>query len=225
MNQMEKAMEKQTKHIQMGLQIKEVHADEKVGKFTGLGSVFGVRDQGGDVVVKGAFVDSLKERMPVMLWQHDANQPIGVFVKAVETDEGLQLDGEINLEVERGREAFALLKQGAIKGLSIGYFVEDFEDEKGVRFLKKLSLWEVSVVTFPMNQMANVTDVKSVETIRDFERMLICNGFSRQEAKTIASGGYNALSRDDEEQVAEGQRDADIEAALKDIRELIGSLG
>lgn len=214
----------ETKHIKVPLEVKELHQEGNVGRFTGLGSVFDVIDQGGDVVMKGAFADSLKERMPVMLWQHDMAQPIGVFKMAEETAEGLLLEGEINLDTQKGKEAYSLLKQGAIKGLSIGYFTEDYEDKQGVRYLKKLSLFEVSVVTFPMNQLANVTSVKSIDTIRDFEHMLREIGFSRQEAKTIASSGYNALCRDDEA-TAESQRDADeLKAALKELQGRVNHL-
>lgn len=217
-------MERQTKHIKVPLEIKEVTAEDGIGRFTGLGSVFGVQDRGGDVVEKGAFAESLGKRMPVMLWQHDMQQPIGIFVKAVETEDGLLLEGEINLEVEKGREAYALIKQGAIKGLSIGYYVQDYEDKQGVRYLKKVDLWEVSVVTFPMNQLANVTQVKSVETIRDFERLLLANGFSRQEAKTIASCGYNALHRDDAESANDLRDDVELKAALEELSNGITSL-
>lgn len=219
-------MESKTLYLNMPLEIKEAHVDEdrNVGRFEGLGSVFDVEDLGGDVVVKGAFSESLKKRRPVMLWQHDIKQPIGVFTKAEETDKGLYLEGEINLDVEKGREAYALMKQGAISGLSIGYFVEDYEDKKGVRYLKKLSLHEVSIVTFPMNEMATVASVKSISTIRDFEQVMREIGFSRQEAKTIASCGYNALHREDGA-TAENLRDAAaLKAALEQLESGISAL-
>lgn len=209
----------ETKHLHIPLSVKEAYMDEEknVGRFEGLGSVFDVEDLGGDVVVRGAFTKSLKERNPVMLWQHDMKQPIGVFTEAKETKEGLMLQGEINLDVEKGREAYALMKQGALNGLSIGYFVKDYEDKKGVRYLKELSLHEVSVVTFPMNELARVSSVKSIDTIRDFEQVMRDLGFSRQEAKTIASGGFNALHRDDVE-TADNQREADeLKAAINEL--------
>jgi len=129
------------------------------GEFFGYASIYGNEDLGGDIIVKGAFTKTLEQRkgeVP-MLWQHDMKVPIGKFL--LEDDEkGLRAFGKINLKTEKGREAHALLKNGDIKGLSIGYRANDFEYDKDgwTRTLKELDLFEVSVVTFPMNTEANV---------------------------------------------------------------------
>lgn len=128
----------------------------------GYASLFGRRDQGGDVVQRGAYAASLRRlagagRGVKMLWQHDPAQPIGIWDEVVEDATGLRVKGRILTEVEKGREAAALLAAGAIDGLSIGYrTVRAERDGKGQRLLQELELWEVSLVTFPMLPEARV---------------------------------------------------------------------
>lgn len=128
----------------------------------GYASLFGRRDQGGDVVQKGAYAISLKAlagsgRRVKMLWQHDPAQPIGVWDEVYEDGTGLYVKGRILTDVDKGREAAALLAAGAIDGLSIGYRTLRAEkDGKGQRLLSELELWEVSLVTFPMLPEARV---------------------------------------------------------------------
>jgi HK97 family phage prohead protease len=144
---------------------------------TGYASVFGVRDQGGDVVMPGAYAASLK-RMAAgggkvrMLWQHDQGQPIGVWDEVAEDGHGLRVKGRLLTEVERGREAAALMAAGAVDGLSIGYRTIRAEKlPEGGRKLIELELWEVSLVTFPMLPVARVA-AKSAEgsLLADFAR-------------------------------------------------------
>lgn len=129
----------------------------------GYASLFGKRDQGGDVVKPGAYGASLRalagcKRRVKMLWQHDPAQPIGVWDEVREDGIGLYVKGRILTEVEKGREAAALLAAGAIDGLSIGYRTLRAEkDGKGQRLLSELELWEVSLVTFPMLPEARVS--------------------------------------------------------------------
>jgi HK97 family phage prohead protease len=129
----------------------------------GYASLFGIKDQGGDVVAKGAYAASLARLAArggrvKMLWQHDPGLPIGVWDEVREDANGLWVKGRILTEVEKGREAAALLTAGAIDGLSIGYrTVKSERDGKGRRLLQELELWEVSLVTFPMLAQARVT--------------------------------------------------------------------
>lgn len=135
------------------------------GEIEGHGSVANNVDLGLDVVRPGAFVKTLKEsrgKLPI-LFNHDPGEPIGVWAEMHEDATGLRVKGQLNLEVERAREIHALLKQGAIKGLSIGYSIVKDKIEKGVRHLLELKLYEVSVVTFPMNELAQVDAVKAEE--------------------------------------------------------------
>lgn len=131
-------------------------------RIEGYASFFGLTDQGGDVVMAGAYrksLDRLKRegRAVRMLWQHDPAQPIGVWDEIAEDARGLRVKGRILTEVEKGREAAALVAAGAIDGLSIGYRTVTAEkDAKGQRLLREVELWEVSLVTFPMLPEARV---------------------------------------------------------------------
>ena len=128
----------------------------------GYASVYGRRDSGGDTVMPGAYATSLKRlaadgRRAKMLWQHDPGQPIGVWDEVREDERGLWVRGRLLAEVARGREAVALVAAGAIDGLSIGYrTVKAERDGHGGRRLVELDLWEVSLVTFPMQAEARV---------------------------------------------------------------------
>lgn len=128
----------------------------------GYASLFGLSDQGGDIVLKGAYASSLarlaRDGVKVkMLWQHDPLQPIGIWDEVREDDKGLWVRGRILSDVAQGREAEALLTAGAIDGLSIGYrTVKSVKDDRGKRLLAELDLWEVSLVTFPMLRQARV---------------------------------------------------------------------
>ena len=177
------------------LQIKATGDD---GSVEGYGSVFGVRDNYDDVIAKGAFLASLKEHksagtMPAMLWQHDSGEPIGVWTDMVEDAKGLKITGKLALETVRGKEAHALLKMGALNGLSIGFMSKQwaYDRETEVRTLTEIDLWEVSLVTFPANEKARVTNVKSspddVATPKDAERILREAGFSKADATALVS--------------------------------------
>lgn len=128
----------------------------------GYASLFGVADQGGDVVQAGAYAASLRAmaaagRSVKLLWQHDPGQPIGIWDEVREDGRGLWVKGRLLTDVARGREAAALIAAGAIEGLSIGYrTVKAARDSKGQRLLTELELWEVSLVTFPMLPEARV---------------------------------------------------------------------
>jgi HK97 family phage prohead protease len=176
------------------LQIKSAGDD---GSVEGYGSVFGVRDNYDDVIAAGAFVQSLKDHksagtMPAMLWQHDSSEPIGVWTEMVEDAKGLRIKGKLALDTVRGKEAHALLKMGALNGLSIGFVSKQwaYDRDTEVRTLTEIDLWEVSLVTFPANEKARVTNVKSADdlaTPKDAERTLRDAGFSKSDATAFVS--------------------------------------
>ena len=148
----------------------------------GYASFFGLADQGNDVVLRGAYGRSLKRLAEKggrvkMLWQHDPAQPIGIWDEVREDERGLFVKGRILKDVEKGREALALIAAGAIDGLSIGYRTISAEkDAKGRRLLGELELWEVSLVTFPMLTEARVSakgDELAAETLRDLADALV----------------------------------------------------
>jgi len=150
-----------------GLEVKFCRFEKGValdaaGVISGYASLFGAADQGGDVVQKGAYSASLarlkaNKRGIKMLWQHDPAQPIGIWEDVHEDKNGLFVRGRFLGEVQKGQEAMALVKAGAIDGLSIGYrTIRAEKDVKGLRLLHELELWEVSLVTFPMLPEARV---------------------------------------------------------------------
>lgn len=177
--------------------------------FEGYGAVFNNVDNGGDMIVKGAFRATIKEakasgQWPAMLQQHggwgmssDDMMPIGVWTEMEEDDIGLKLKGTL-APTTKGREMYALMKmqpRPAISGLSIGYRavkwkMSDKPDEPR-RTLTEVKLVEVSPVTFPMNPKARVTAAKGELTKRVAERALRDAGFSAAEAKGILSAGFN----------------------------------
>jgi len=143
---------------------------------SGYASVFGLADQGGDIVQAGAYGGSLSalaasSRQVKMLWQHDPTQPIGIWDEVREDAKGLFVKGRLLAEIAKGREAQALIAAGAIDGLSIGYRTKRAEkNAKGQRLLHELDLWEVSLVTFPMLPAARVegkADADAIELVRD----------------------------------------------------------
>ena len=189
------------------LDLKQVGLD---GVFEGYASLFDKADLGHDIVLPGAFRETLAGRAPEdikMLFQHDPGQPIGVWLKLHEDARGLFVRGRLTTATSKGREVLALLREGAVDGLSIGFrMVKGSRDRLGVRRLEKIDLWEISVVTFPMQPGARVTSVKSGpsqgarSTMREFERWLTQDaGFTRSQARALMRDGYKGL---------EPQRDA-----------------
>ena len=124
------------------------------GHFTGYASLFGVPDLGRDVVVRGAFAESLARRGPGgvrLLWQHDPAEPIGRWLALREDARGLRVEGRLNLAVQRAREVAALMREGGLDGLSIGFrTLSAAPDRAGYRQLRAVDLWEISLVTFPL---------------------------------------------------------------------------
>lgn len=124
-------------------------------RVAGYASLFDVADHHHDVVAPGAFRQSLEARGGGrgvrLLWQHDPREPIGVWDRAVEDGRGLWVEGRLTADVARAREALALVRAGALDGLSIGYNTirATTDPETGERRLLEIDLWEVSLVTFP----------------------------------------------------------------------------
>lgn len=147
------------------LEVKELRES---GEFEGYVAVTGNQDKYDDVIDPGAFkkTNAENDTFP-LLWQHDPKQPIGVLKNIEEDQHGEYVEGDLNLETQKGREAYSLLKQGAIKGLSIGYKTIKDVIEDGIRRIKELKLMEGSIVTFPANPQATIQSVKTVTSLQD----------------------------------------------------------
>lgn len=173
----------------------EWKADE-AGQIEGYGAVFDVVDQGNDIVAPGAFAKSLRGgRKARMLMQHDPSDVVGVWDEVYEDGKGLRVKGRLLTNIRKGQEAYELVRAGAIDALSIGYRSVKTMARDGRRVIMEADLWEVSLVTFPMNEMARIDAVKAVEmTEREIERKLTRDaGFSRSVALALMGGGYNAV--------------------------------
>lgn len=125
----------------------------KALRIEGYASVFNVPDNSGDVVVVGAFSDA--EAPIPLLWQHRVKEPIGVVTRLAEDSRGLRISARI-VPQGRGAEAAALVKAGALDGLSFGYRLKQGSKTRDGRRLERLELVEVSLVTFPMHRAARV---------------------------------------------------------------------
>jgi hypothetical protein len=174
-------------------------AGGETGEVVGYASVFDLRDSQKSAVLPGAFRKSLaawrdKGRSPPMLWQHDPEQPIGLWTALAEDRRGLKVTGTINLEVEQGRETWSLVKQRAVTGLSIGFTVvaEDFDKANDLRLLREVDLWEISLVTFPANPETHIEPVRFADKSA-YERFLRQHGVAKAAARKLAAGGWSAL--------------------------------
>ncbi|WP_429179239.1 HK97 family phage prohead protease [Aeromonas salmonicida] len=150
--------------------------DESQGTFTCYGSIFDEVDLASEVVVKGAFVESLERHkeigtMPIFLWNHEDDEILGKWISAEEDEKGLKLTGQFNLNTDEGRRRYEELKHGDLNGFSIGYYYgeDDYTIEDGITYLNKLSLSEVSLVPFPCNELAQVLEVKNAPHINKVE--------------------------------------------------------
>ncbi|MBY6262237.1 HK97 family phage prohead protease [Azospirillum sp. 412522] len=209
-------------------ELKSVDLNE-VGTFTGYASTFGgTPDSYGDVIARGAFAETLathtaKSTVPAMLWAHDQSEPIGRWQAMYEDQHGLYVEGKLTLATNRGKEAHELMRDGAV-GLSIGYMVKDWGagNRHGTRLLKSIDLFEISIVAIPANHRAQITSVKSYQTIREFEVAArdALNLTSRQ-AKALASGGYAALMRRDDRSTDLNPLVNGIEAETRKLKSLL----
>ncbi len=141
--------------------------EDEPGLIRGYASLFERTDRAGDRIRRGAFARSLEERTAAgvrMLWQHDPGEPIGRWTVLREDARGLYAEGRLELGSRRGREALALLRGGAIDGLSIGFRTRRAQPLRDAarRLLTDIDLWEISLVTFPMQDAARVREVRGL---------------------------------------------------------------
>ena len=144
----------------------ELKTVSEAGVFTGLASVYGNVDSAGDLVLPGSFAKTLQQggsERP-LLWQH--RDPVGV-VTLKDSPDGLLATGRLSLGTTTGRDAYQLLKDGAVKGLSIGYHVLKSVFVGPVRQIQEVKLWEVSLVALPANDRALISEVKSSKEADD----------------------------------------------------------
>lgn len=206
----------------------ELKGVDDTGVFEGYGSIFGNMDSDRDIVAPGAFASSLASK-PLnkvkLLWQHDRRQPIGVYDEIREDGKGLFVKGRLLLEVQKAKEAYALLKAGALDSLSIGFrtLEDSWDRENEVRTIIKTNLMEISLVTFPANENATIHGVKAEDrftSIKDLEIALRDElGFSHRESRKAAPNLWRVISvRDEREENSE-----EISKALQELTTSIQS--
>jgi len=208
----------------------EIKAVQEDGFFSGYGAVFGNIDWYNDVILPGAFTASIakwraKNKMPPVLWNHNDSEPIGVYTNIYEDEKGLYVEGKLLIDdVPRAKSTHALLKAGAIDGLSIGYSTKKANQQtNGVRELVEVDLSEISIVTQPANERSLITSVKSklddgeLPSLPEFEKFLRESGFSKNQATAIASKGLRSLLSESEEEIKEAKSISNALNILKGV--------
>lgn len=158
----------------------DIKTIDENGIIEGYGSTFGGEpDSYGDIIEQGAFSKSLKDHksngtMPKILWQHDVKKPIGKWTEAVEDKKGLHVTGRLTMDSPQAQEAYALMKDGVVDRLSIGYRLKKYEknEDDGTWLLKELDLQEISIVTFPANDNATINSVKAAKVAYEIQERL-----------------------------------------------------
>lgn len=196
--------------VKQGAALLDIKSLEEKGQFEGYASTFGGEpDSYGDIIAPGAFSDSLAHHaargtMPKMFWQHDPREPVGKWTAAAEDGKGLLVTGQLNMGVQRAREAYELLKAGDIDGLSIGYRIRGYEvdEERGTWTLTKLDLHEVSIVSIGANENATIAAVKSERRMLEIvEKLKAGDRLTEREFEFVLKGAFD-LSNSQAERAA-----------------------
>lgn len=223
-------------HLEFDFEIKSLHDDEEDNEFfifEGFASTFGNIDHDGDIMVHGAFTESLQKRMPVVLWQHDSREPIGMPTELTETAEGLFIKARLpKADTFVTGRVIPQMKVGSVTKMSIGFFIleanEEKKDGRWILNITKVDLREFSLVTFPANDQASVTDMKCLKEIgdaKDLRSYLKTElGLSNNESKTLISKVKSFFGSDDleEEDTGESSDEAfsleTLDSAIKSIK-------
>lgn len=157
------------KHLTYAFEMKETKEDSEFFYFEGYGATFGNVDHGGDVIQQGAFKNTLlKNRVIPVLYQHNSREPIGIYTDMKEDSHGLYVKGKLPKDDALVRDRIIpQMKVGSIAKMSIGYTVIDRIWQNDIRVLKEVDLFEISLVTFPMNDQANITGMKAAVPFQD----------------------------------------------------------
>ena len=172
-------------------EVKDYNEDKEYFYFKGYASTFGNIDLGNDLIEKGAFQDTLEKNKFKILWQHKMSEPIGMPIKAYEDEKGLYIEARLPKDDDfvKGR-VIPQMKCGSIDSMSIGYMVNDDEYEGKIRKIKSVNLFEVSLVSMPMNPLAVVEAFKS----KDITKYLPEN--NKDEAEEILKDCFAKMAND-----------------------------
>jgi HK97 family phage prohead protease len=173
-------------------------------QFSGYASMFDGLDSYGDTIKAGAYKNTLMDRdRPIQLrWNH-YGPVIGKFTELYEDERGLYVSGELTKGHSVAEDTAALLRHGAISGMSIGYIVKDEEQQGVIRALKEIELIEISIVETPADNNAHITSLKSATKLKDVEQILRHKGFSQKEATEIVAAVKKIHGEREEEKAKE----------------------
>ena len=201
--------------------------NQEYGEFEGYASVFENTDLGNDVIKTGAFKKSIRKRGKKgvkLLYQHKSDMPIGVFDSIKEDETGLYVKGRLALKSTAGRDAYELLKMGALDGMSIGFRADPqsitYDKRSKKRMIGEVDLMEISLVTFPMNPKATVMSVKGeVVSIREWENgMRDAFNLSRSEAKMAAKAVHHVFEeKSNSERLQDMESNTELVDAIKNL--------
>lgn len=182
-------------HATFPLDIKSL---SEAGLIQGLAAGYGNVDAHGEIFAPGAFAKAIASaktggRQPAMLLHHDPRRPAGRWDAFTETKAGLDVSGQLALDSADGREAYALLKGGALTGLSVGFRTISEKGGSGPTIITEAELFEVSLVATPSNPKTRISSVKGIGGIRDLEEILRERfAFSSRKAKAAAAAAWRA---------------------------------
>jgi HK97 family phage prohead protease len=204
-----------TNHSTFNFEMKASNEDKEFFYFEGYGATFNNVDFGGDAISSGAFAKTLMQSKVIpVLYQHNTREPVGIFTELKEDSHGLFVKGKLPKEDSLVRDRIIpQMKIGSIAKMSIGYMVKDSEIKSGVRVLKELELFEISLVTFPMNDRANITFMKdfSFNDFNDEEKKEIVNSIKEfyKESGTSCPMAADKIDITKVEQTVKSVRDAE----------------
>ena len=221
-----KEAEQKIQYMQVPVEIKLLHDEnDEFFRFEGLASTFGNIDLVDDIVERGAFAESIAEKAPIILWQHDMFEPIGMPEETKEVEAGLFVRARLpKADTLVSGRVIPQMKVGSITTMSIGFRVKEFSiDEKGIRRLEKVDLKEISLVTFPANPLAKIADfkgdemevvdvekAKEINTKRGFEKCLRESGAFTKDAACVLAKFFHG---EHEDEAKDDDKDADIKKA------------
>lgn len=204
------------KHKLLSLDVADVKmAEEGDGyAFAGYASVFNGIDSYGDMIAPGAYRKTLKGReRPVQLrWNH-FGPVIGKWLKMQEDERGLYVEGELTRGHSQAEDTRALMKHGAVSGLSIGYRVSASQQKDGYTLLKEIELFEISVVEEPADNAARISDVKAAidaaQSWKEIEAILRDEGRFSRDAATKLAARCKSLAHGEREELEASRAAAD----------------
>jgi len=194
--------------------------------FEAYANISNVEDHYNDIVITGAWAGVIRKanetgEFPKLLYQHDHKKVVGVITNMQENETGLLIKGKF-IDTTLGRDVYTEVKTGAINQMSVSFTIKDKEITKdNKRIIKEVDiLFEVSFVTFPINEGSKVINVKSEEgkiNVRRLEKILKAHGLSNTESKAIISGGIKNIKKIEENEV-------EYKSIVQDMQNAINSL-